>query len=241
MTNVLLVEHLFGGYDEVTILRDINIKIDNNIKSVGLIGPNGAGKTTLFKTISGLLKPKKGKISYNGTEITYLPAHKRVDIGIAYVPAEKEIFPRMSVIDVLELGAYTKRARDKMAENLDLVFSIFPRLRERKWQKAGTLSGGEQQMLAIARGLMSSPELLLLDEPTTGLAPIIVSQIYSTIKKLVQIKEQLKVFIAEQRTDEIFDSCDFVYVLENGKILMMGTTDDLRTDERIKKSYLGLM
>jgi branched-chain amino acid transport system ATP-binding protein len=236
----LLVEHLFGGYDEVTILHDINIRIDDETKSVGLIGPNGAGKTTLFKTISGLLKPKKGKIFYNGTEITHLPAHKRVEIGIAYVPAEKEIFPRMSVMEVLELGAYTKIARDRVVENLDLVFSLFPRLKERKWQKAGTLSGGEQQMLAIARGLMSSPELLLLDEPTTGLAPIIVRQIYLTINQLIEVKGQLKVFIAEQRINEVFELCDFVYVLESGKLFMMGTPENLKSDERIKKSYLGM-
>jgi branched-chain amino acid transport system ATP-binding protein len=233
---ILSVERLQAGYRGLNILWDVDIEVKER-EVVSVIGPNGAGKTTLLKAIFGLIESKEGEIKFNGVRINDLKPHKRVDIGLTYVPSERELFPELTVEENLELGAYTKRARNNKDNLLEQVFEFFPRLKERKDQLAGTLSGGEQQMLAIARALMSAPRLLLLDEPSTGLAPIVTLSIYEKLKELTS---ELSILIAEQNVHQAFAISDRIYILENGRTVASGKPSELSEDSLIKSAYFGV-
>jgi branched-chain amino acid transport system ATP-binding protein len=232
---LIRVEGIAVGYDEVPVLRDVSLEVQRG-EAVGVIGPNGAGKTTLFKAIMGMVKPAKGRILFDGAALHGFSTHGIVRRGIVYVPAERELFPQMTVLENLELGAYIGHAT--RGQRMEFVFSLFPRLRERRDQFAETLSGGEQQMLAIARGVMTRPKVLLLDEPSTGLAPMLVAEMY---RQLARLKEQgLTILLAEQQVPQALSFCDRVYVLENGRIRLSGKSKDLQGDPEIMRAYLGV-
>lgn len=234
---MIVVEGIESAYEDVTVLKDVTLEVGKG-EVVAVIGSNGAGKTTLLKTIVGLLKPKKGKILFKGIRLDGLSVYKIAKLGVAYVPAERDLFPQMTVRENLELGAYTIPDRKVVKERLTFVFELFPRLKERQRQLAGTLSGGEQQMLAIGRGLMLNPELLMLDEPSTGLAPALVMQMYQQLQKLRE--EGLTILLAEQQIPMALSLASRAYVLENGKIIRHGRSEDLLVDPELKKAYLGV-
>jgi len=226
------------AYGESQVVFDVDLHVDEG-EFVAMIGPNGAGKSTLFRTISGSLTPQRGDITYHGDSLVGMEPHDIARLGVSHVPQDESLFTGLSVIDNLRVGSFQKDVRDKRAENLDLVFDIFPRLEERREQIAGTLSGGERRMLAVAKGLMSDPDLLMLDEPSAGLAPNLVEMVFQRIE---QIREETgtTVFLVEQRVLESLDIAERAYVLENGRIEMSGPTDDLRTQDEIQEAYLGL-
>jgi branched-chain amino acid transport system ATP-binding protein len=205
---------------------------------VALIGANGAGKSTTLKTVSGLLKPRKGSISFNGEDLAAVEAYHRIDRGMALCPEARRLFVEMTVEENLDMGSLRGEAKQKREQTREMVFSLFPRLRERQKQLAGTLSGGEQQMVAIGRGLMSLPRLLMFDEPSLGLAPILVREIFDVIKKIRQ--EGATVLIVEQNVKQTLAIADRVYVLEQGKVSMQGSGKDLLNDPHVKAAYLGL-
>lgn len=207
---------------------------------VAVLGPNGAGKTTLLKTIAGLIRPRKGAIQLDGKRIDGLPPEKIVEEGISLALAEKELFPLMTVRENLLLGAFNKRARKKLDENLELVFKIFPKLKQRQVQRAGTMSGGEQQMLAIGRALMTDSKLLLLDEPSTGLAPLLVKNIFEGLRELMETKSEMSILLVEQRTAQAAALSDRGYILSNGRVVFEGNIEEgLKTHAFVKK-YLGM-
>ncbi len=225
-------------YEGLCALKDVHIKLDSG-EFIAVVGPNGAGKTTLFKAISGVVPITAGQISYNGQDLSKLQAHERASLGIAHVPEGRQVFPSLSVLENLLTGAQSKKARESWPQTLAFIHTLFPRLAERSEQAAGTLSGGEQQMVAIGRGLASMPQLLMLDEPSMGLAPAVADQIFECIQRIH--KEQgISVLLVEQRVGEALESCDRGYVLESGHLVMSGTHQELMQDSRIKKSYLGL-
>ena len=225
-------------YEGLCALKDVHIKLDSG-EFIAVVGPNGAGKTTLFKAISGVVPITAGQISYNGQDLSKLQAHERASLGIAHVPEGRQVFPSLSVLENLLTGAQSKKARESWPQTLAFIHTLFPRLAERSEQAAGSLSGGEQQMVAIGRGLASMPQLLMLDEPSMGLAPAIADQIFECIQRIH--KEQgISVLLVEQRVGEALESCDRGYVLESGHLVMSGTHQELMQDSRIKKSYLGL-
>jgi branched-chain amino acid transport system ATP-binding protein len=236
VSGTIHVEGLEAGYGEVAVLHGVSIDVAAG-EAVAVIGSNGAGKTTLLRAIAGLLRPRRGTISCEGVRIDGWPAHRVVRTGIAYVPAERELFSHMTVIENLSLGAYRTPDREKRTL-LDLVFTLFPRLAERRSQLAGTLSGGEQQMLAIGRGLMSKPTILLLDEPTTGLAPMTVAETYRQLHRLKG--EGLTILLAEQQVPMALSLADRAYVLESGRIGLRGTAAELREAPAVKAAYLGV-
>ncbi len=205
---------------------------------VTMVGSNGSGKTTLINTIMGLMHPTSGRIEFLGEPIHQLPPHKIVERGISLIPEGRKLFPDMTVLENLELGAYFPNARKKIPQTLRWVFELFPRLEERKAQLAGTLSGGEQQMVTVGRGLMSLPQLLLIDEPSMGLAPIVVAELFRTIRRINQ--EGMTVFLVEQNARQAMEISDRAYVLENGRIVREGKSKDLLKDDEIRKAYLGL-
>jgi branched-chain amino acid transport system ATP-binding protein len=223
-------------YGAIHALKGINLKV-NQGEIVTLIGSNGAGKTTTLKTISGILKPTEGKVLFQGNEINKLNANKLVSLGIAHVPEGRRVFGSMSVMENLEMGAYTRTDKAEVKKDFDKIFKLFPRLLERKEQMAGTLSGGEQQMLAIGRALMSRPQLLLLDEPSMGLAPLIVKQIFSIISDIN--KEGMTVLLIEQNASMALKIAHRAYVIQNGLIEMEGDAKELLHDENVKNAYLG--
>ena len=236
---MLTVSNIKTYYGNIQALKWISFEI-NDGEIVTLIGSNGAGKTTTLKTIMGLLKPKEGTIRFNSKDITGFPAHKVVPEGIMLVPEGRRIFPKFTVNENLVVGAYSKKTtRDEIRTDIDDVYRIFPVLQERQRQVAGTLSGGEQQMLAIGRGLMAKPKLLLLDEPSMGLAPIIVKGIFEVIK---QINKNLgtTILLVEQNAKMALSVADRGYVLETGYITLKGTSEELRESEDVKKAYLGV-
>jgi len=230
------VEALHAGYGQTAVLRDVSIEAHPG-EAIAVIGPNGAGKTTLLKAIVGMLRPTHGRVHYGGRQLNGLRAFQVARLGLVYVPAERELFPTMTVLENLELGAYTNvRAK---ALQLEYVFGLFPRLQERVRQLAGTLSGGEQQMLAIGRALMGGPKVLLLDEPSTGLAPKAVAELY---RNLSQLKSAgLTIIVTEQQVRLALSLTDRAYVLEQGSIRLSGRSAELLGDPAIKKAYLGVI
>ena len=231
---MLKVDNINVYYGNIHAIKDVSFEV-NDGEIVALIGANGAGKSTSLKTVSGLLPSRTGSISFLGSPIDRVPAHKRVAMGLSQVPEGRRIFLQMTVLENLQMGAFTSKADTKA--DLEKVFEQFPRLLERKSQIAGTLSGGEQQMLAMGRALMSRPKLLMLDEPSMGLAPILVEQIFEIIKALH--KAGTTILLVEQNAEMALKIADRAYVLESGRITVSGTGKELAASDRIKKAYLG--
>jgi len=234
---MLEIQRIDSGYGKIRILKDITLSIEKG-EMVALVGPNGAGKTTLLKTIAGMITPSKGDILLENASIADIPPHKASAKGIAYVPEGRRVFSAMSVEENLLMGTYLKANRPYKGENLQLVYDLFPRLKERRKQIAGTLSGGEQQMLAIGRGLMMRPKLLLLDEPSLGLAPLLINSIYKVLERLNH--EGTTTLLVEQNVRKALKLCKRGYVIENGEIVMQGVSEDILCDENIKCTYLGI-
>jgi branched-chain amino acid transport system ATP-binding protein len=237
MAAMLKVNAINVFYRQFHALWDLSFEV-NSGEVVSLLGPNGAGKTTALKTVSGILRPKSGSIEFEGTRLDELPAHSVVDKGLAHVPQGRGVFPLLSVQENLTMGAYSRRARDHSGDALENVFSLFPILKERRKQTASTLSGGEQQMLAIGRALMSSPSLLMLDEPSEGLAPKVVAQVFEIVAKLHD--EGVTVLLVEQNVHQALEIADRAYVAEAGKIVLSGNADEVQRDDHVKKAYLGI-
>jgi branched-chain amino acid transport system ATP-binding protein len=236
MSALLEVKNLKVGYGKIIAVKDISITV-NQGEIVTLIGSNGAGKSTTLRTISGLLKPKSGEILFEGNRIDGKEGHEVVKLGICQSPEGRRIFPRMTVSENLDLGAFLRSDKDAVAADRERVLDLFPRLRERISQRAGTMSGGEQQMLAVSRALMGAPKLLMLDEPSMGLAPVLVDMIFETITK---IREQgITILLIEQNAAAALDVADRAYVLESGTIKMSGKASDLAKDPAVTKAYLG--
>lgn len=233
---MLNIKNLHVYYGQIHALKGVSFNV-NKGEIVTLIGGNGAGKTTTLKTISGLLPQKEGEILYNGEDIRSIKAHKLVTKGLIQVPEGRHVFPAMSVQENLDLGAYTRKDKVNIKEDLEEVFSLFPRLKERRFQLAGTLSGGEQQMLAMGRALMSRPELLLLDEPSMGLAPLLVREIFNIVIEIN--KKGVTILLVEQNANMALSIADRGYVIETGKVVLEGDAKSLAANEEIRKSYLG--
>jgi branched-chain amino acid transport system ATP-binding protein len=234
---MLKVSKLESGYGEMQVLWGVDLEVkEKSITTV--LGPNGAGKSTTLKAIFGIISPWNGMVEYFGEDVTKTPPHKKVEMGITMVPEGRHLFPNMTVEDNLLMGAYLSRAEEKFEDSLELVYTLFPRLKEREEQKAGTLSGGEQQMLAIGRALMTSPSLILMDEPSQGLAPKLVKEVFETIYKLKE--EGLTILLVEQNVFSSLDISDYAYVLHEGKIAFGGSVDEIKESEDIKKAYLGV-
>ena len=226
-----------AGYGTFQALFGVNLDVKPG-EAVGVIGPNGAGKTTLMRVISGLIRPSKGSISMQGTDVLATSPHRIVSLGIAHVPENRRLFPRLTVDDNLKMGAYMQDARAKFAERLDFVFELFPRMKERRTQMAGTMSGGEQQMCAIGRALMCDPKLLLLDEPSAGLAPVVVQQVFELVKRIRA--SGLTVLIVEQNVQQVLKVVDRAYLIEAGHIRASGTSAEMMATDTIKQAYLGV-
>jgi branched-chain amino acid transport system ATP-binding protein len=235
---MLSIRSLDVAYGGLVALRDVSIDVEQG-QLVTVVGANGAGKTTLFKTISGTVTPRAGTITYEGRNLIAVPAAERAHLGIAHVPEGRQVFASMTVMENLEMGAYTRNGQARRAELLPAILDLFPVLAQRRNQLAGTLSGGEQQMLAIGRGLASGPKLLMLDEPSMGLAPTIVDGIFERIRK-VHREHGLTVLLVEQRATEALEACDRGYVLETGRVVLEGPRDTLMTDARVRRAYLGM-
>ncbi|HEY8872329.1 MAG TPA: ABC transporter ATP-binding protein [Stellaceae bacterium] len=226
-----------AGYSGFQALFGVSLEVGAG-EAVAVIGPNGAGKTTLMRVISGLIRPNRGRISFEGVDLLATPAHRIVDLGIAHVPENRRLFPRMTVEDNLRMGAYMPRARARFRQRLEFVYELFPRLNERRRQFAGTLSGGEQQMCAIGRALMSEPKLLLLDEPSAGLAPVIVQQVFALVERIRV--SGLTVLIVEQNVRQVLRVVDRAYLLEAGSIRSSGPAAELLASAAIQEAYLGV-
>jgi branched-chain amino acid transport system ATP-binding protein len=235
---VLKIRSLDVAYGGLHALRGVSLDVERG-QFVAVVGPNGAGKTTLFKTISGVVTPSAGAISYNGRDLLAVPPAERAQLGIAHVPEGRQVFASMTVMENLEMGAYTRNGQARWGETLPMILALFPVLAERRDQLAGTLSGGEQQMLAIGRGLASAPELLMLDEPSMGLAPAIVDAIFERIHQ-IHTQHGLTILLVEQRVAEALETCDHGYVLETGRVSMEGNHTTLMSDERVPRAYLGM-
>lgn len=234
---MLKVEHIDVFYGDLQVLWDVSFEVHAG-EIVVLLGANGAGKSTTLKTISSLLRPQKGSISFEGSRLDEVPAHQIIEFGIAHVPEGRRLFPEMTVEENLITGALKGEAKVKRHATMESVYDLFPRLRERRKQNAGTLSGGEQQMLAVGRGLMSLPKLLMFDEPSLGLAPILVSEIFHMVENVR--KQGVTVMLVEQNVKNTLAMCDRAYILENGRITMSGTSKELLNNDHIKQAYLGL-
>lgn len=234
---LLHVEAVEVAYGNVTALWDVSFEVGEG-EVVALVGGNGAGKTTTLKTISGLLRPRRGAVRLAGEDLTRLPTPEIVARGVVHVPEGRKLFPEMSVRDNLLLGGYHPGARPHQAERLERVFAIFPRLRERARQVAGTLSGGEQQMVAIGRGLMAGPRVLMLDEPSLGLAPIMVEEMFGVVEEIH--RQGVTVLLVEQNTEHALALASRAFVLESGRVVLSGTGQGLLADPRVREAYLGL-
>lgn len=233
---MLEIKDLEVYYGMIQAIKGISFEV-NEGEVIALIGANGAGKTTTLHTISGLIAPKKGTVTFEGKEITKTPAHKIVSYGMAHVPEGRRVFASLSVLQNLKLGAYTRSSKEEIEESLQTVYTRFPRLQERKNQPAGTLSGGEQQMLAMGRALMSKPRIILMDEPSMGLSPIFVNEIFDIIKQVSA--SGTTVLLVEQNAKKALSIADRGYVLETGKIVLEGKAQELLNNESVKKAYLG--
>jgi len=234
---VLAVEGLTVAYGGLTALAEVSLAVRAG-QFVSIVGPNGAGKTTLFKAISGTVRPSAGRILFEERDLLAIAPAERAHFGIAHVPEGRQVFASMTVLENLEMGAYPQSGRAAWVRNLERIFALFPILAERRNQAAGTLSGGEQQMLAIGRGIASSPRLLMLDEPSMGLAPVVADLIFERVGELH--RDGLTILLLEQRVAEAVQSCDFGYVLETGRVVLEGTHDALLADDRIRSVYLGM-
>ena len=233
---MLSLENVSVNYGAIEALTDINLHVEQG-EVVTLIGANGAGKTTTLRTITGLLEPVEGRVMYEGQQISGMPTHKLVGKGIAMSPEGRGVFANLSVRENLEMGAFIRKDKKGVAADMERGFALFPRLKEREQQKAGTLSGGEQQMLAMARALMSKPRLLLLDEPSLGLAPLVVHAIFQAIDEIKA--EGATILLVEQNANAALHHSDRAYVLETGRIVMKGDSKELAQDPRVKEAYLG--
>ncbi|MGB9667143.1 MAG: ABC transporter ATP-binding protein [Candidatus Cryosericum sp.] len=233
---MLRIENLHVSYGGIRALRGVSLEVPDG-KIVTLIGANGAGKSTMLRTITGLVKAESGSIRWNDNELLGQPTDRIIGAGVAMCPEGRRVFADLTVLENLKIGAYLRKDRAGIEEDLQLVYNLFPRLKERVWQLAGTLSGGEQQMLAVGRALMSRPQLLLLDEPSLGLAPLVVQDIFSIIKKIN--KQGTTMLLIEQNANMALKTADLAYVLETGNISMFGTGADLLADEKVKEAYLG--
>ena len=233
---MLKIENLHVSYGGIKALRGISLEVPDG-KIVTLIGANGAGKSTTLRTISGLVKADSGSVTYDGQELLGKPINKVLEAGIAQSPEGRRVFPNLTVLENLKIGAYLRKDKAETEKDLEWVYSLFPRLRERSWQSAGTLSGGEQQMLAVGRALMSKPKLLMLDEPSLGLAPIVVREIFDIIRTVNQ--QGITVLLNEQNANMALKVADYAYVLETGTLTLSGTGAELLTNEQVKAAYLG--
>jgi len=233
---MIKIDDLVVSYGGIEALKGISLEVPSG-KIVTLVGANGAGKSTTLKSIVGLVKPKSGSINYEGTDLTKLKTEAMVKEGIALVPEGRRVFTDLTVLENLKIGAYLRKDKKGIEEDLEKVYSLFPRLKERVWQVSGTLSGGEQQMLAIGRALMSRPKLIMMDEPSLGLAPIIVKELFGIIKKINE--EGMTVLLIEQNANAALKIADIGYIMETGSITLTGSGNDLLNNEEIKKAYLG--
>ena len=233
---MLEIKDLEVCYGVIRAIKGISFEV-NQGEVIALIGANGAGKTTLLHTITGLVPAKSGSILFEGKELTKMPAHKIVSMGMAHVPEGRRIFQQLSVLENLKLGAYTRKDKNEIAQSLKMVYERFPRLEERKNQIAGTLSGGEQQMLAMGRALMSKPRIILMDEPSMGLSPLLVTEIFDIIKVISE--SGTTVLLVEQNAKKALSIADRAYVLETGNITLSGKASDLMNNESVQKAYLG--
>jgi len=234
---MLSVSNLSAGYGSFQALFGVSLEV-NDGESVAVIGPNGAGKTTLLRAISKLIDPSGGDIVMQGKSLRKVPSHEVIAHGISHVPENRRLFPRLTVEENLRMGAFLPRARARFAERLEFVYALFPRMKERRGQLAGTLSGGEQQMCAIGRALMSGPKLLLLDEPSAGLAPVVVQSIFELVKRICA--EGYTVLIVEQNIRQVLRVVDRAYLLETGRIKSSGSSAELLANDEIRKAYLGI-
>ena len=234
---MLKIDHVSAGYDQVQIIWDVSMEVLEG-EIVALVGGNGAGKSTLIKTVVGLLPIQSGEITFDGKRIDAMPVHSIITHGIALVPEGRRLFPYMTVKENLELGDYVEKRSEKVKENLEWVFGLFPILKDRMNQLAGTFSGGEQQMLTIGRALMSRPKFLILDEPSLGLAPLVVDGVFETVKVLHQ--QKVTIFLVEQNVLKSLEIAQRGYVLEHGRIVMGGESTSLLSNPEIKKTYLGI-
>ena len=232
----LTVEGLNGYYGHTQVLWDLSFRVDEK-EGIAVVGSNGAGKTTLLRALSGLLLAKSGKIEFSGQRIDSLSPHRIVDLGLSQIPEGGGLFPFMTVLENLKMGAFLPSNWKKMSENLEFVYQLFPDLEERKNQMAGTLSGGERQMLGIGKGLMASPKLLMMDEPSWGLAPKLVLRVFDTIREIKQ--RGVTILLVEQNIHHALSMASRAYVLENGRIVLEGTAEALMGNEYVQKSYLG--
>ena len=235
--SILVIDNIHTYYGKIQALKGISVEVEEG-EIVTLIGANGAGKTTTLRTISGLLQPRHGTILFEGEDLSKYAAHEIVFKGVAMVPEGRGIFTRLSVQENLDMGAYTRNDKASIAKDLDLVFTLFPRMKERRKQVAGTLSGGEQQMLATGRALMAHPRLLLLDEPSMGLAPILVESTFETIKTIND--EGTTILLVEQNATMALSVADRGYVLQTGEIVLSDTAENLKQNEMVQKAYLGI-
>lgn len=234
---MLEVQNIDVFYGDLQVLWDVSFEVEEG-EIVALVGANGSGKSTTLKTLSGLLNPVNGSIRFLDQRLDKIPANKIIEHGVVHVPEGRRLFPEMSVRENLIMGSLSPQAKAKRHETMEWVFGLFPRLREREKQMAGTLSGGEQQMVAVGRGLMALPKMIMLDEPSLGLAPILVAEIFKIIKRINQ--EGVTVFVTEQNTKQTLEISTRGYVLENGRIVLRGTGEELLNNEHVKEAYLGI-
>jgi branched-chain amino acid transport system ATP-binding protein len=235
---LLQIDSVSAGYGSVDVLHDICITLKQG-EFISIVGPNGAGKTTLFKTISGIVTPSAGSIKYQGNDLLTVEASRRAHLGLSHVPEGRQVFPALTVLENLEMGAFARNNDQEFSASLEKIYAWFPVLKDRQGQAAGTLSGGEQQMLAIGRGLAAKPEVLMLDEPSMGLAPAIADEIFERLVEIHQT-EGLSIMLVEQRVAEALHFADRAYVLEAGKIILSGDPEKLRKNDRIRQAYLGM-
>ena len=234
---LLEIQNISSGYGEVQILWDVSLELERG-KLTALVGSNGVGKTTLLRTVVGLVKPWQGSIRFDGQDVTRVSPHSKAAQGVVMVPEGRQLFPSMSVYENLEMGAYTKRAKAHFLDNLEKVFDMFPRMKERVSQKAGTLSGGEQQMLAVARGLMAQPIVLMFDELSLGLAPVLVLDLFEILQRLKD--SGLTMLLVEQNVQMALAVSDYAYVLSKGRIEIEGDAAEVRQMEQVREAYLGM-
>ena len=239
MGNVMLkVEDLESGYGPMQVLWKPNLEVERG-SITALLGPNGVGKSTLLLTVLGSVEPWGGRIIYEDREVTYLPTHKKVDLGLTLAPEGRHLFPEMNVHENLLMGAYRKEALKSINESLELVYSLFPILKERDKQSAGSLSGGQQQMLTIARALMTKPKMIMLDEPSQGLAPILAGEVFKTIEKL-EAEIGLTILLVEQNAEASLNAANYVYIMQGGQIKVQGTSAEIKGSTDIREAYLGI-